>query len=176
MQASEDMIAIVEPMIPRLRRYARALLRDRDDADELVQDCLERAVSRWHLRRDSGSAHAWMFTILRNLALNRMRQRSRRGPHLSIDEDGAPSLPERPRQEDALHKNDILATLDRLPVEQKEVLLLVSVEDVSYAEAAEILGVPLGTVMSRLSRGRTRLREMLAENDRPTARNLRMVK
>lgn len=170
------MIAIVEPMIPRLRRYARALLRDRDEADELVQDCLEHAVSRWHSRRGEGSAHGWVFTILHNLALNRVRQLARRGQHLSFDADQVAPLADRPRQEDGLRRREILAALDRLPDEQRQVLLLVSLEDVSYAEAAEILGVPLGTVMSRLSRGRERLRRLLAEEDHAPARSLRRVK
>lgn len=172
MTVSEDMIAIVEPMIPRLRRYARALLRDRDDADELVQDCLERAVAHWHRRRGQGSPQAWLFTILHNLALNRIRQTSRRGAHVSLEAE----LHDRPRQEDGLRQRDVMAALDRLPEDQRQVILLVSLEDVSYAEAAEILSVPPGTVMSRLSRGREKLRQILGEEESPVLHGLRRVK
>src|ERR1700709_7156 len=69
-----DMMRLIEPLIPALRRYARALLRNPTDADDLVQDCLERAVSRWHQRRADGDARTWMFTILHNLAISRFRQ------------------------------------------------------------------------------------------------------
>lgn len=170
------MIAIVEPMIPRLRRYARALMRDGDDADELVQDCLERAFARWHQRRSGGSAHGWMFAILHNLAMNRLRQRARHGQALSVDTPDLPLPADRPRQEDAMHRRDILAMMDLLPDEQRSVLLLVALEELSYAEVATMLDVPIGTVMSRLSRGRERLRRLLA-GGMPAARpELKRVK
>src|SRR5690606_21226826 len=85
MQPSAEMIALVEPLIPAMRRYARALLRDREDADDLVQDVLERALVRWHQRRRSASVRAWLFTILHNLAMDRLRQRARRGVAETID-------------------------------------------------------------------------------------------
>src|SRR5689334_8147030 len=87
----KDMLVQVEPLIPALRRYARALVRDRAAADDLVQDCLERAVSRWHQRRD-GSVRAWLFTILHNLAVSQFRQAATRGRHMPIDDAGEREL------------------------------------------------------------------------------------
>ena len=88
-----DILAAVEPLIPALRRYARALLRDRTAADDLVHDCLERTISRWHQRRPETDARAWVFTILHNLAMNRLRQAARRGPHVELDDAAAAQPP-----------------------------------------------------------------------------------
>jgi RNA polymerase sigma factor (sigma-70 family) len=167
-----DAVRLLEPLIPALRRYARALLRDRSAADDLVQDGLERALARWHQRRADGDARSWVFAILHNLAVNRMRQSARRGPHLPLDAVEQPGLP--PVQEEGLRHGDLMRALAELPEEQRAVVLLVSVEDLSYAEAATVLGVPLGTVMSRLSRGRERLRQAM-EGEAETPR-LRRVK
>lgn len=154
-----EMAALIEPHIPALRRYASALIRDDALADDLVQDCLERAVSRWHLRR-GGDVRAWLFTILHNLFISQRRQTLRRGPHRTFEEveheTGIPSA-----QEHAVIHRDMLRALAALPEEQQSVLLLIGVEDLSYAEAAGIIGVPVGTIMSRLSRGRSRLRRLL---------------
>ncbi|HEV2160029.1 RNA polymerase sigma factor [Bradyrhizobium sp.] len=154
----KDMLVQVEPLIPALRRYARALVRDRAAADDLVQDCLERAVSRWHQRRD-GSVRAWLFTILHNLAVSQFRQAATRGRHMPIDDAGERELVSAAAQEHRLAYQDVLNKLARLPEEQRAVLLLVAVEDFSYAEAAKMLDVPVGTVMSRLSRARERLQQ-----------------
>ncbi|WP_440641891.1 sigma-70 family RNA polymerase sigma factor [Bradyrhizobium sp. PUT101] len=154
----KDMLVQVEPLIPALRRYARALMRDRAAADDLVQDCLERAVSRWHQRRD-GSVRAWLFTILHNLAITQFRQATARGRHMPIDDAGEHELVSAAAQERGLIYRDVLSKLARLPEEQRAVLLLVAVEDLSYADAAKVLGVPVGTVMSRLSRARERLQQ-----------------
>jgi RNA polymerase sigma factor (sigma-70 family) len=154
----KDMLVQVEPLIPALRRYARALMRDRAAADDLVQDCLERAVSRWHQRRD-GSVRAWLFTILHNLAITQFRQATARGRHMPIDDAGEQELVSAAPQEQRLIYRDVLSKLARLPEEQRAVLLLVAVEDLSYADAAKVLGVPVGTVMSRLSRARERLQQ-----------------
>ena len=154
----KDMLVQVEPLIPALRRYARALMRDRAAADDLVQDCLERAVSRWHQRRD-GSVRAWLFTILHNLAVTQFRQATARGRHMPIDEAGEQELVSAAAQEQGLIFQDVLSKLAKLPEEQRAVLLLVAVEDLSYADAAEVLSVPVGTVMSRLSRARERLQQ-----------------
>lgn len=151
---------LIEPHIPALRRYAFALLRDRDRADDLVQDTLERALSRWLLRRTDGDVRAWLFTILRNLHVSRWRNERRRGANVDLDETAVPGVPA--RQETALEVHDVLAALDQLPEEQKSLLLLVGVEDFSYDDAARILGMPIGTVMSRLSRARQRLRSLVA--------------
>ena len=158
-----DMLLLIEPLIPALRRYARALLRDRAAADDLVQDCLERAISRWHLRRADGNVQGWLFAILHNLAINRMRQSRSRGRHIAIEDADESVLAHPPAQEDGLQHNDVMRALDRLPEEQRGVLLLVSVEDLTYAEAAAVLGIPIGTVMSRLARGREKLRGILED-------------
>lgn len=166
-----DAETLLEPLIPVLRRYAYALVRNHDAADDLVQDTLERALSRWSLRRTDGDLRAWLFTILRNLHLSAERQRQRRGPHLDVDAILPPGAAA--TQEAGLEMQDVLAALDQLPEEQKSLLLLVGVEDLSYDDAARVLGVPPGTVMSRLSRGRQRLRSIL-ETGRATL--LRRVK
>jgi RNA polymerase sigma factor (sigma-70 family) len=153
----EDMMLLVEPLIPALRRYARALVRDRSAADDLVQDCLERTISHWHQRRTDGDARSWIFTILHNLAINQLRQKTRRGQHVAIDDAEEATFSHPPEQEDGLHHRDLLRALDTLPEDQRSVLLLVSVEDLSYAEAARVLDIPVGTVMSRLSRAREKL-------------------
>ncbi|MDE1147634.1 MAG: sigma-70 family RNA polymerase sigma factor [Azospirillaceae bacterium] len=154
----KDMMQLVEPLIPPLRRYARALVRDAATADDLVQDCLERAITRWHQRRADGDARTWLFTILHNLAVSHIRQNRRRGGQVALDDAVAePALSRPPTQEDALRHADLLRALDTLPEDQRAVLLLVSVEDLSYAEAARVLDIPIGTVMSRLARAREKL-------------------
>lgn len=169
------MIRIIEPLIPALRRYARALLRDPAGADDLVQDALERAVGRWSQRRSDGDARAWIFAILHNLAMTRLHRAARRPRLLPIDEAGELASP--PAQEEGLRYQDVLSALSRLPEEQRVVLLLVAVEDLSYAEAAKVLEIPVGTVMSRLSRGRDRLHGILSEEAGQCARQrLRSVK
>lgn len=169
------MILIVEPMIPALRRYARALLRDASAADDLVQDCLERAVAHWHRRQTDGSPRAWLFTILHNLAMSRMRTASRRGGHVELEEADPAAVSIAPAQESPRHRRDILAALDRLPEDQRQTLLLITLEEMSYADAARILDVPIGTVMSRLSRARTRLRAILDDEGegRPSLRRVK---
>jgi RNA polymerase sigma factor (sigma-70 family) len=152
-----DMMQLIEPLIPALRRYARALTRDRTAADDLVQDCLERVIGKWHLRRADGDARTWIFTILHNLAINRLRQSARRGRHVAIEDVDESAFAHKPSQEDALRHRDLKAALETLSPEQRSVVLLVSVEDLSYAETARVLGVPVGTVMSRLARARDKL-------------------
>ena len=148
----KDMLLQVEPLIPALRRYARALVRNRANADDLVQDCLERAVSR------ESNIRALLFTILHNLAIEQFRQSATRGRHVPIDETNEDDFHEAAAQEQKLLYQDVLNKLARLPEDQRSVLLLVAVEDLSYADAAKVLNVPVGTVMSRLSRARERLR------------------
>ncbi|MNI58937.1 ECF RNA polymerase sigma factor SigR [compost metagenome] len=175
MTPAPDMIDLVEPLIPAMRRYARALLRDRESADDLVQDCLERAITRWPQRRPDGSARAWMLTMLHNLAINRIRSLRRRGDAVPLEDVNPSVLGRVGDQEAAMRGRDLLAALDHLPDDQRQIILLVSLEGVSYAEAAAITGVPVGTVMSRLSRARERLRHLLAEPERARP-NLRIVK
>lgn len=173
-----DILQLVEPMIPALRRYARGLLRDTVAADDLVQDCLERVVSHWHRRRND-DPRTWVFAILHNLAINRLRQKARRGEHLPFDKVDEAAFARQPTQEEALMRKDVLHALEQLPEEQRSVLLLVSVEDLSYSQTAEVLAIPIGTVMSRLSRARERLR-LILENPGRAARgpgaHLRRVK
>jgi len=154
----KDMLLQVEPLIPALRRYARALVRNRANADDLVQDCLERAVSRWNQRRD-GEVRSWLFSILHNLAIDQFRKIAARGRHLTVDETSESDLSDTAAQEHRLMYQDVLNKLAKLPEEQRSVLLLVAVEDLSYADAAKVLNIPVGTVMSRLSRARERLQQ-----------------
>jgi RNA polymerase sigma factor (sigma-70 family) len=168
----DEIAALLEPQIPGLRRYAWALVREDEAADDLVQDTLERAISRWHLRRRHGDLRAWLFAIERNLFLSGLRQRARRGPHVGTEVlENLPSGDG--RQDDVGGARDVLAGLDALPEDQRSVLLLVAVEDLSYAEVARVLGIPVGTVMSRLSRARERMRAFM-ETGRATL--LRRVK
>jgi RNA polymerase sigma factor (sigma-70 family) len=166
---TDDMMRLVEPLIPALRRYARSLLRDAASADDLVQDCLERVIGRWHQHRAHGNARTWVFTILHNLAVNRLKQTARRGPHLTIDDASEASLARPASQEDRLRHRDLLRGLQGLPEDQRSVLLLVLVEDLSYAEAARVLDVPVGTVMSRLSRARENLSRAMEVGPRVVA-------
>ena len=168
----DEIASLLEPQIPGLRRYAWALLRDDEAADDLVQDTLERAIRHWSQRRREGDLKAWLFTIQRNLFLNTVRQRKARRVQVGVEvlEDSSASA-DSPDGHAGLR--DIMAGLDALPEEQRSVLLLVGVEDLSYAQAAQVLDVPIGTVMSRLSRARGRLREFL-ENGRNAV--LRRVK
>jgi RNA polymerase sigma factor (sigma-70 family) len=174
----KDMMLLVEPLIPPLRRYARSLLRDRAAADDLVQDCLERVISRWHQRRADGNARTWVFTILHNLAINRLRQTARRGRHVMLKDADDAVLARPAIQEDGLRHRDLQKGLAALPEDQRSVLLLVSVEDLSYAEAAKVLGIPVGTVMSRLARAREKLmKAMDGENVVPLhVPNIRRIK
>ncbi|MDB5590367.1 sigma-70 family RNA polymerase sigma factor [Enterovirga sp.] len=162
----------LERHIPALRRYAWALLRDREAADDLVQDCLERAVGRWALRRRDGDLRAWLFAILHNLFIDGLRRRRREG--LRVDLDHAAELPSPGSDpESATGLRDVLAALDTLPSEQRAVILLVGVEELSYEAAARVLAVPIGTVMSRLSRGRERLRRALEPAPAATLRRIK---
>ena len=158
---ANDMVSLIEPQIPALRRYARALLRDASAADDLVQDCLERAITSWHQRRADGNARSWLFTILHNLAMNRLRQEKRRGRHVGLDDAGEGALSGPARQEDRMRYRDIVQAIAALPEDQRSVLLLVCVEEMAYAETAAVLQIPMGTVMSRLARGRDRLRAIM---------------
>ena len=146
--------------IPRLRRYARALTRDVATADDLVQDTLERALRKLDLWRPGSDLRAWLFTLMHNLFVNRLRASP--PPASSLDE--AADVAVVGGQLDSMAVRDIHAALSRLPDEQREVILLVGLEQFSYAEAARILDLPTGTVMSRLSRGRERMRRLLADD------------
>ena len=162
----------IEQHIPRLRRYARALAGDRAYADDLVQDTLERAWGKFHLWQRGSDLRAWLFSIMHNVHVNHVRKNVTAPPLLPLEE-AALEVPVRAGQEDGLQVRDLQAALGCLPQEQREVLLLVGLEELRYEEVARILDVPLGTVMSRLSRGRERLRRIMADGAVPA---LRMVK
>jgi len=172
---TRDRDAQIEAEIPGLRRYAFALVRDRDRADDLVQDCLEHALSHWPPRPgrqpEPAELRPWLFTILRNLYISSYRTRKRRGVDVPIDDDAPLAHPA--DQEQGLIARDALSALGLLPEEQASLLLLIGVEDLSYDGAARVLGIPLGTVMSRLSRARQRLRALM---DREAPPILRRVK
>jgi RNA polymerase sigma-70 factor, ECF subfamily len=157
--------------LPRLRRYARALVRDRAAADDLVQDTLERAWSRIAQWRPGSDLRAWLFGIMHNLRVDQLR---RPGLNTLPMGDEGFEVPTRATQSDHLEVNDLEAALARLPEDQRVVLLLVALEEMSYEEIAGLLGIPVGTVMSRLSRGRERLRLIL--EGRPPSTNLRVVR
>ena len=151
--------ARVHELIPRLRRYARALTGERNAADDLVQDTLERAWNKLHLWRDGSDLRAWLFTIMHNVHVNQVRSRMAAA---TVPLDEAAEAPVRPTQSDMLEVRDIDTALQQLSVGQRQVLLLVAVERMSYEETARTLGIPIGTVMSRLARGRERLRIVLS--------------
>jgi RNA polymerase sigma-70 factor (ECF subfamily) len=144
--------------IPRLRRYARALAGDRYAADDLVQDTLERAWNKFHLWRPGSDLRAWLFAIMHNVFVNQMRSR-RIDLEQVMEEPPSPAV--RATQSDSLEVADLQRALARLSVEHREVLLLVAVEQMKYEEVSRTLGIPVGTVMSRLSRARERLRHHL---------------
>jgi len=144
-------------LIPRLRRYARALVGDRAAADDLVQDTLERAWAKLHLFRQGTDLRAWLFTVMHNVHVNRIRAAK---PTDALD-DEMPELAQRATQGDALLVRDLDRAIAALPVAQREVLLLVALEDLSYEETARVLGIPIGTVMSRLARAREKLRVLM---------------
>jgi RNA polymerase sigma-70 factor (ECF subfamily) len=155
MHAADDDLS---PWVPRLRRYARALANNRDDADDLVQDTLERAWARAGLWRHVADMRAWLFGIMHNLHVDALRRG--RLAVVAFDDD-TPDAVAPPPQAARAAVLDLQAALERLAPEQREVLLLVALEDMAYADVARTLGIPLGTVMSRLSRGRERLRLLL---------------
>jgi len=152
---------LIVPYIPNLRRYARALVGDRDGADDLVQDTLERAVRKFHLWRP-GDLRAWLFSIMHNVFVNQLKSR-KIGLDVEIDEE---TLAARMPTVTGTDVMDLQRALLGLAAEQREVVLLIALEDMSYADVARTLGIPIGTVMSRLSRGRERLRKMMDGEDR----------
>ncbi|WP_243372992.1 RNA polymerase sigma factor [Microvirga solisilvae] len=168
----DEIASLLEPQLPGLRRYAWALLRDDEGADDLVQDTLERAIRHWAQRRRDGDLKAWLFAIQRNLFLDVVRRRKSHGIQVGVEalEEVSASAD---NPESQVGMRDILTGLDTLSEEQRSVLLLVGVEDLSYEQAAQVLDVPVGTVMSRLSRARGRLRDFM-ENGRSAV--LRRVK
>lgn len=146
--------------LPRLRRYARVLRRNREDADDLVQDTLERAWSRAGLWQGVGDMRTWLFSIMHNLHVDALRRG--RLDVVELDDGHVPEVSVAATQAERLALRDLYKALAALPDEQREVLLLVALEGMAYAEIAQALHIPIGTVMSRLSRGRERLRGLVS--------------
>ncbi|HEY5790651.1 MAG TPA: RNA polymerase sigma factor [Gammaproteobacteria bacterium] len=169
MDAAETLLL---EQIPRLRRYARALTGQAGSADDLVQDCLERAWSRLHRWRAGSDMRAWLFTIMHRVNANRVRRLRGRPAEDPLDEEGAGAAsPQAPEM--ALEIRDLDRALQRLPEPQRQVLLLVALEGFSYEAVAATLDLPLGTVMSRLHRARERLRAELGGGSAPRLRRVK---
>ena len=158
--------------VPRLRRYAVALLADRSRAADLVQDTLERALSRLHLWRSGTDMRRWLFTIMHNLHVNAVRRSIRRGSEANID-DVEDRLVQSASQPHSMAVRDLNKALQSLPPDQVEVLILVALEGMAYREVADVLDIPLGTVMSRLSRARQALRNYLDGEESPALRRVK---
>ena len=156
----------IEKSVPALRRYARALTRNADRADDLVQDCLERAIRKKGLWAPTGPLEAWLFRILINLWRNQTRSIRRRGEDIALDSLLVEPMVPAP-QPGRIALSEMSRALDSLPPEQREALLLVVLEGKSYEEAAQILEIPTGTLMSRIGRARTALRALTSENPAP---------
>ncbi len=154
-----DILHDIEALIPRLRRYARSLVRDVSAADDLVQDCLTRAVAKFHLWHEGTDLRAWLFTILHNQYINGVRHQIRVGTPVTI-EDVAP-LGHLPDQTWGLELRDLERALGQLPEGQRAVILLIALEGMLYVQVAKVLGIPVGTVRSRVSRGRSTLRRLM---------------
>ncbi len=169
--AVSDLVEQLQQFVPNLRRYARALTRDATQSDDLVQDCLERALAKQHLWKADGNTRAWLFTIMHNIHANDTRRGSRKPDSAPLDEHDKQHARPAP-QMSRLAGLELAAAMEALPADQRQVILLVALEGMTYGEIAETLGVAPGTVMSRLSRGRERLRRLMEEG----ATSLRLVK
>lgn len=155
--------------IPRLRRYARSLMRDSDRADDLVQDSLERAFTRLANWQTGENPRRWLFTIMHNIFIDNVRKDQRRGEVIPLSDVDGGRTPVPADQHDKLVARDVLDALQKIDPDRRAALMLVAVEGFSYAEAAGILDVPAGTLMSRIARGRAELRSVLDDNARTRA-------
>jgi RNA polymerase sigma-70 factor (ECF subfamily) len=160
-----DFNRALEAEIPRLRRYARALTRDTTAADDLVQECMVRGVAKQHLWMEGTDLRAWLFTIMHNQYVNTVRRGAREGVAVSV-RDTEPSLQLAASQDKGLELRDLDRAMAKLPEEQRSVILLVGLEGMCYETVAEMMGIPVGTVRSRLSRGREALRRLMGVPDR----------
>lgn len=169
---ADDLANGLQDHIRGLRRYAMALVGNPVEADDLVQEALKRALVYIRAGREIRDIRAYLFTVLHNVRVDQVSKATKNGPHVPIEEIGI-QLACPPRQDMRLGYRDLSKALTRLPAQQREVILLVGLEGLSYRSAAEVLGIPIGTVMSRLNRGRENLRRHMAEG--PT-KNLSRVK
>jgi len=168
----EHFLDQIEECIPALRRYARALTRNVDQADDLVQDCIERAIRKRGLWQPTGPLRAWLFRILLNLYRNELRSAQRRGVHVPVDDMIAePSIA--PSQPGRIALAEMARAIDRLASDQREALLLVVLDGMSYADAAIALDIPIGTLMSRLGRARAALRILTGTGEEPRLRTVK---
>ncbi|MBL0922887.1 MAG: RNA polymerase sigma factor [Sphingomonadaceae bacterium] len=160
MAFEQELLAIV----PRLRRFARGLARDAADADDLCQAAIERALKSRDQWQAGTRLDSWMYRIARNIWIDNLRASGRRGIHADID-DGVTQIADNShvRMEASMELNDVDRAMQKLPAEQREAVMLVLVEGYAYKEAAEILEVPMGTLTSRLARGREALIRELGE-------------
>ncbi len=172
-RAMDDRKAAILAEIPRLRRYARALLRNRDAADDLVQDSLERALLRMDNWRTGDSPRRWLFTIMHHLFVDQMRKVKRRGETAMLPIDTSEAMSQPAHQAEDVASREILDALQAISPDRRAAILMVAVEGFSYAEAANVLGVPAGTLMSRIARGRDELRSLLDDGAR--RRSIRVV-
>lgn len=152
---------LVVEHIPRLRRYARVLTRDPHAVDDLVQDTLERALNKLHLWRPGSDMRAWLFSVMHSVFVNQWHfTRAEAG----IDPDSLPDLGNQATHVSRIELAEMQKALLSLPGEQRDVLLLIAVEELSYAQTAKRLAIPIGTVMSRLSRARQRLHQLIGDS------------
>jgi RNA polymerase sigma-70 factor, ECF subfamily len=158
---------LVEREIPRLRRYARSLMRSSDRADDLVQETLLRAIAKAHLWQIGTDIRAWLFTLMHNQYVNMVRRAMREGTTVDIEQMSS-SLVATTDPTASRQLRELEQALTQLPEEQREVILLVGLEGMSYETAAQVLSVPVGTVRSRLSRGRDALRRLMDLPERAT--------
>lgn len=158
MQRDDDLKWLIAREIPHLRRYAAVLVGEADKVDDLVQDCLERALRKRHQWRRHGRLRSWLFSLLYRQYIDRGRRTTRRR---DVTNEAVADLPtsQPARQEHKLQVRDMAVALRRLPDEQRMAVVLVGIDGLSYEEAAQILNIPLGTLRSRLWRGRAALRE-----------------
>jgi len=162
----DNLSAAIAAEVPRLRRHAISLLYNHADAEDLVQDCVETALTKQETLQDPTRLRSWLFSILNNLFLMRLRSSRRRGTPLSID-DFADSLAASAAPEDRTVAMDLARAMGMLSPEHRQILLLMNLDGCSYQEIADILQLPIGTVMSRLARARQRLRALLEGHDLP---------
>jgi RNA polymerase sigma-70 factor (ECF subfamily) len=151
---------LIKEQIPPLRRYARALTSNRERGDDLVQDTLMRALVKEHLWQPGTNLRAWLFTIMHNQHVNTVRHGMRDAAAVDVEQVSA-TLVATTDPTASCQLRELDRALSRLPLGQRQVILLVGLEGMSYDDAAEILGVPIGTIRSRLSRGRQTLRELI---------------
>ena len=162
----------IEGSVPALRRYARALTRNADRADDLVQDCIERAIRKQALWKPTGPLKSWLFRILLNLYRNELRSARRRGEHVAVETLLVePSVA--PAQPGRIALAEMARAIDALAAEQREALLLVVIDGMNYSEAAEVIGIPMGTLMSRLGRARAALRVATGAGEEPRLRTVK---